>query len=94
MSKRVKSDCNVFVKSFSGETAQCMEDYIKPSLRTNPNHVIIHVGTNDLASDKTPKEIAEKIVNLTSLVKSETCDISVSSIVLRTDNTQSNQKGV
>ena len=94
MSKRVNSDCNVYVKSFSGATTQCMEDYIKPSLRKNPNHFIIHVGTNDLATDKTPEGIAEKIVNLATAVKSETCDVSISSIILRTDNKQLNQKGV
>ena len=47
-----------------------------------------------LATEKTPKAIAEKIVELALLVKKETCDVSISSIILRTDNKQLNQKGV
>ena len=53
MSKNVKSDCKIFVKHFSGATANCMEDYKKPSLRKHPNHVILLVGTNDLILDWT-----------------------------------------
>ena len=41
--KKVKSDCKIFVKHFSDTTTSCMEDYIKPSLRKDPNHIILHV---------------------------------------------------
>ena len=43
-----KSDSNIFVKNFSSATINCMEDYMKTTLRKNPNHIILHVGTNDL----------------------------------------------
>ena len=63
MSKKVKSDCKIFVKHFSGATTNCMEDYLKPSLRKDPNHIIFHVGTNDLILDMTSQDIATTIVN-------------------------------
>ena len=48
MAKRIESDCKIYVKSFSGATVSCMEDYMKPSIRNSPEHFILHVGTNDL----------------------------------------------
>ena len=45
MSKKVKSDCKIFVKHFSGATTNCMKDYMKPSLRKDPNQIVLHVGT-------------------------------------------------
>ena len=35
MAKRIQSNCKICVKTFSGPTVSCMEDYMKPSLR-NP----------------------------------------------------------
>ena len=93
MSKKVKSDCKIFVKHFSGATTNCMEDYMKPSLRKDPNHIILHVGTNDLILDSTSKDIATSIVNLVCSMKGENYDVSISNIILRTDNKKFNQKG-
>ena len=42
-SKKVKSDCKIFAKHFSGATTNCMKDYMKPSLRKDPNNIILHV---------------------------------------------------
>ena len=44
MSKRINSKCKIFVKTFSGATTTCMEEYTKPSLRMSPNHFILHTG--------------------------------------------------
>ena len=62
--KKVQSECKIFVKHFSGATTNCMEDYIKPSLRKDPNRIILHVGTNDLILDSISKYTATSIVNL------------------------------
>ena len=32
-----------------------MQDYLKPTLRENPDQIISHVGTNDLTSYKRPE---------------------------------------
>lgn len=42
--KRVKT----VVKSFSGASVNDMFDYITPTIRQHPEHIISHVGTNDL----------------------------------------------
>ena len=69
MSNKVNSDCKIFVKHFAGATTNCMEDYMKPSLRKDPNHIILHVGTNDLILDRTSQDIATSIVNLACSIK-------------------------
>ena len=58
MSKKLNANCKMFVKTFSGAKTTCMHDYVKPWVRSSPDHFILHVGTNDLGSDKSPKEIA------------------------------------
>ena len=94
MAKKIQTNCKVFIKTFSGATISCMEDYMKPSLRNPPDHFILHVGTNDLSSDKSPHEIAESIINLACQLKNEKHDVSVSTIVLRTDDKILNLKGI
>ena len=87
MSKEVKRDSKIFfVKHFSGATAICMGDYMKPSLRKDPNHIILHVRTNDLILDRTSQDIATSIVNLACSIKDENCDVSISNIILKSDN--------
>ena len=63
LSKRVES-YKVFVKSFSGEKVRCVEEYIQPTLRETPSHVILHVCTNDVTAKQDPQQIAESIINL------------------------------
>ena len=46
----------IFGKSFPGSTIDCMKDYIKPSLKYDPDAIIIHVGTNDLRTEKEPTD--------------------------------------
>ena len=48
MTKKIQFNCKIYVKTFSGATASCMEDCMKLSLRNPPDHLILHVGTNDL----------------------------------------------
>ena len=62
----------IFVKSFPGSTIDCMKDYIKPSLKYDPDAIIIHVGTNDLRTEKEPTQIADEFINLALAVKCNT----------------------
>ena len=93
MSKKVKSDCKIFVKHFSGATTNSMGDYMKPSLRKDPNDIILHIGTNDLILVSTSQDNASSIVNLACSMKGENCDVSISNIIVRTDNKKFNKKG-
>ena len=87
-----KKNCKIYEWSFPGAKVQCMDDYKKLSIRDEPDHFIVHVGTNDLNSEVSSKSIAESIVYLTVTLKTESNNVSVSNIVLRTDNSLSNQK--
>ena len=54
ISKRLQSGCKVYVKQFSGTRTKYMKDYMKPSLQVNPDHFILHVGTTDLNTERSP----------------------------------------
>ena len=42
-----------------------MKDYVKPCIReNNPDHVIIHVGTNELDSERQADMIAKPIIRV------------------------------
>ena len=61
-----------------------MKDYVQPIARENPDHVLIHVGTNDLPTRQQPDFIAEDI-QLALKLKTNSCEVSVSNIVARYD---------
>ena len=84
MSKKLKN-ANVYVKYFAGAKVRCLKDHIKPSLREKPYHIVFHVGTNDLASDRPPDLIAKSIVDVASRMKNENHDVTVSNIIARAD---------
>ena len=87
LTKHIKHKYLVKVRSFSSAKTRCMHDHVKPTMRDfNPEHVIIHVGTNDLNSDKTASQIANSIVELALSLKNENNNIYVSLIVPRNDN--------
>ena len=60
LAKKLKgySKVKVYVKPFSGAKTHCMIDYSKSSVRHDPNHFILHVGTDDFTSEKSPESIA------------------------------------
>ena len=48
----MKSNCKFMLNNFSGAKNESMSDYLKLFLRDDPDHFILHVGTNDLKSEK------------------------------------------
>ena len=94
LAKRIQSNCKIYVKTFSRATVSCVEDYMKLPLRNPPDHFIGHVGKNDLYYEKLPMEITESIINLAFRLKNEIHDVSVSTIILRTDDKKLNEKGM
>ena len=74
LSQRVEN-CKAFFKSFSGAKVSCMEDYIKPTLREAPSHVILNVGLNDVTTKQDPQQIAESIINVAVKIKTNS-DVS------------------
>ena len=81
--KDIKHKFLVKVRSFSSAKTRCMYDHAKPTIReVNPEHIILHVGTNDLNSEKTASQISNSIIDLANSLK----NIHVSLIVPRNDN--------
>ena len=52
--------CRVYIRPSLGAKVRCMEDHIKLVIRDNPDHVVFHIGTNDVPSDKSAEDIALK----------------------------------
>ena len=92
MDGKCPQNCRVFVKTFSGAKTTCMNDYAKPSVRSSPDHFILHVGTNDLSSDKSPEEIARSIIDLATSIKKEKRDVSISNVIIRADHKKLEEK--
>ena len=63
-----------------------MVDFIKPTQRDfNPGPYLLHVGTNDLSSNKSPEQISLDILNLANSPKLYNNTVIFSSIVPRDD---------
>ena len=56
LSNSLNNNQRVVVRSFGGAKSQCMEDYIKPTIKLSPNQIIIHCGTNNLPSNEESKK--------------------------------------
>ena len=85
MRKCIPKGDKIYVKSFSGATTECMRDYVKPSLKYNPDLIILHTGVNNLRSNKSPNVIAEDIVKLACDIKNDSNDVVISGLVGRSD---------
>ena len=61
-----------------------LPDFVQPTIRANPTHMVIHVSTNDKPSQKLSAEISIKSVDFTFKLKSDdTCQISISNLTTR-----------
>ena len=85
VSKKLRN-ANVYVRHFAVVKVRCMKDRIKPTVKEKPDHIVLHLGTNDLASDRPPDLIAKSIVDVASSMKNENHDVTVSNIITRTDH--------
>lgn len=78
----------VAVRSFPGATTADMKHYLQPCLEAKPKMILLHVGTNDLSSSTSPRNVAEKIVDLGNMVASSSPDtrVTISAITPRLDD--------
>ena len=52
----------VKVRPFSSAEVRCMHEHVKPTVRDfNPDHIVLHCGTNDL---RTASQIMISIIDL------------------------------
>ena len=78
-------NCKVCVKDFPGARVRCMKGYVRRTIRKNPDHTILHVGTNDLTTNIPTEKVTESIINLGSSLKSTSCSVVISSITVGND---------
>ena len=62
-----------------------MKDRMKPSMKEKPDHTILHVGTNDLNSDRPSDLIAKFIIDMAITLKKNSQNVSVSNVIMRND---------
>ena len=89
MNKSIPSD-KIYVKSFPGAMVEDMNDYVKPAMKFNPDLIIVHVGTNDIRTEKKPEHIAEEIIKLALKIKTDENEVAISGLIPRND--ELNQK--
>ena len=94
ITKWVKHRKHVVVKHFSGAKIDDMKHYVKPTQEKQPALVIVHIGTNDLSSNKNSDEIADEIVNFAKSIKTDENNIVISSITPRKDRLNNKAKEV
>ena len=52
-----------------------MHNYVQPTLREKPDHIVIHFGTNDLAPNLITEKIAQSFVDQASTLKADLCSV-------------------
>ncbi len=77
----------VVIKTFPGAGVEEMNHYVKPTILTTPNKLILHVGTNDLQR-KTPDELLTRVQVLGQKINRENRDVELvlSEIITRKDD--------
>ena len=83
LKKKLQNKKLIKVRSSSGAKVSCMYDHVKPTIRKfNPNHIILHVGTNKLNSS----QISRSVIDLALSLKLETDTVTISLTVPQKDN--------
>ena len=75
------------MKTFPGAGIDDMVHYVRPTVLTRPDEIILDIGTNDL-KNKSPETFVESVVNLGNSIKRENNEIklTLSSIINRSDD--------
>ena len=71
-----------------------MKHYVKSTREKQPAQIIIHVGTNDLPSNKNSDEVVNEIVEFAISIETNENNVVVSGIVSRKDRFNNKTKEV
>ena len=81
----------VKVHSFSGSTVQDTEYFVEPLLARYPDHIILHVGTNNLSDESmTADRIADNVFQLANKIEERGIKCTISELITRRD--ENNEK--
>lgn len=92
---RMSRKFNVKVRANNGATATDMVDHLNAFLRKKPDHLILHVGSNDVSNnDVTSETLFSRLLRLKSFAEYKVPGIKVfiSCPTIRTDNLTANRK--
>ena len=92
--QKLISKNNVHVKCFPRATSSNMADYIRPTMRREPNVCLIYVGTNDLHLEMSSKKMTESIKDLATKMKATENEIIISSLISRGDGLNEKARSV
>ena len=71
LTRKLNHKCLVKVPPFNLGKLRCMHGHAKSTVQDfDPDHIILHCGTNDLSSDRTSNQLAREIINLALSLKS------------------------
>ena len=74
------------LKDFPGARVRCNARLCKtPTIRENPDHIILHLRMNDLATNIPIEKVEESIIDLPSSLKLNSCSVAISNITVRND---------
>ena len=85
LTKKFKHKGIVIVPPFTTAKVSCVQDHVKSIRDKNPQQIILHVGTNDLKTERATSEIAKSIIDLSISLKKNENMIAVSGIAPRLD---------
>ena len=94
MKRMLDKNDRLYIKCFPGADVIDMDDYIKPSIRRDPNIIIYHIGTNSLKSEEAPINIANSIIKQVMGMKTDKNQVFLSSILGRNDHLDGKGKQV
>ena len=87
LTKKLRQKQLIKVRWFSGSKVSCMYDHVKPTIQEfKLNHIIVHLGTNELKSTETASQISRSVTDLALSLKLETNTVMISLIFPRKDN--------
>ena len=58
------------------------DNYLRPTIRQNPDRIILNVGKNDLTTNIPTEKVAESIIDLGSSLMSNLCSVAISNITV------------
>ena len=87
--RRMSSKRVIKVRKLPGATISDMYHYLIPLLEKKPDHVILHVGTNDVVNYE-GKKIVDKLLQLKSFIQEKlpTTNVILSKPIMRVDTKQ------
>ena len=82
---------DVKIRCHGGCTLQCLYTHLPWAFNLQPEHIIIHVGTNDCAK-KTSDEVLRELFNIKIYIRKvlPSCKVWISLPTMRTDNNRAN----